>query len=132
MKIKKGDAVVIALVLAVASLLYGLKLLPAAAGERRLRVELDGRLVAEYAFDSETNEQILVDFPAGQAVVEIAGGRVRVLPMPKDICPRGLCSAVGWVEQHGDAIVCLPNRLVLTVTGGPVNELIDSLDGITK
>jgi hypothetical protein len=132
MRIKKGDLTVIALTLAFAALLYGLKYLPAAAGERLLRVELNGRRVAEYSFNEQTSTEIAVEMPDGQATVAIEGGRVRVLPMPRHICPRGLCSSVGWVEQHGDAIVCLPNRLVLTITGGPVNELIDSLDGITK
>lgn len=132
MPVKKGDMVVVGLVLAFAALFFGLTYLPAATGERHLRVELDGRVVTEFVFSEQTNEQIEVKMPAGQAVVEIAAGRARVLPMPKTICPRGLCSSIGWVEQQGDAIVCLPNRLVITVAGGPVNELIDSLDGITK
>ncbi|MBS4023262.1 MAG: NusG domain II-containing protein [Dethiobacter sp.] len=132
MKIKKGDIIVIAVVLIISALLYGFKLLPAAGGERLLKVELNGQVIDEIPFNDESDEEIVVTFPAGEAIVEIVAGRVRVLPMPREICPLAICSSVGWVEQSGDAIVCLPNRLVLTVVGGPTDELWDSLDGVTK
>jgi hypothetical protein len=131
-KLRRGDIIVVAVVLLVSALLYGFKLLPSAGGERLLRVELDGQVIDEVHFSEESDEKITVNFPAGQATVEIVAGRVRVLPMPREVCPLGICSAVGWVEQSGDAIVCLPNRLILTVVGGPKNQLWDSLDGVTK
>lgn len=129
---KKGDLLVVALVLLAAAFLFGLKQLPTANGTRVLRVELEGRLVDEITFNTETNDRFVIDLPAGQAVVEIAQGRVRVLPMSREICPLGICSSVGWVEHSGDAIICLPNRLVLTVFGGPADEVWDSLDGVTR
>jgi hypothetical protein len=131
-KLRRGDIIIVAVVLLVSALLYGFKLLPSAGGERMLRIELDGKVIEEVPFNDESDDEITVHFPAGQATVEIVAGRVRVLPMPRDVCPLGICSSVGWVEQSGDAIVCLPNRLVLTVVGGPKNDLWDSLDGVTK
>ncbi|MBS4031915.1 MAG: NusG domain II-containing protein [Clostridiales bacterium] len=132
MKWKKGDILVIAAVLFVALFLLGVKALPTVAGSRILRVELGGQLIDEIPFDEEIDQTITVEMPAGHATVEIVAGRVRVLAMPKEICPLGVCSSIGWVEQSGDAIVCLPNRLILTVVGGQSNEVWDSLDGVTK
>jgi hypothetical protein len=129
---KKGDIVVIAVVLFIALGLFGLKAMPAASGARLLQVELDGERIDEIPFDIHSSEIIHISLPEGEALVEIEGGRVRVLPMPKHICPLGICSSIGWVEQSGDAIVCLPNRLILTVVGGEANEVWDSLDGVTK
>ncbi|WP_040379074.1 NusG domain II-containing protein [Dethiobacter alkaliphilus] len=129
---KKGDLVVVVVVLLVAFGLIGLQAMPAASGNRFLRVELDGEILDEIPINEDGDDTIIVEFPAGEAEVEIVAGRVRVLPMPNDICPLGICSSVGWVERSGDAIVCLPNRLILTVVGGEANELWDSLDGVTK
>lgn len=129
---KKGDLVVVAVILVVVFTLVGMQALPASTGGRFLRVELDGEMIDEIPFDETSDERITVDFPAGSAEVEIVAGRVRVLEMPKDVCPLGICSSVGWVERTGDAVVCLPNRLVLTVVGGDGNEVWDSLDGVTK
>ncbi|MBS3886426.1 MAG: NusG domain II-containing protein [Dethiobacter sp.] len=131
-KWKKGDLLVVAGILLVAFGLMAFRSLPASSGNRLLRVELEGVLLEEILFNEADFEQFPIEFPAGTATVEIAGGRVRVLPMPKEVCPLGICSSIGWVEQAGDAIVCLPNRLVLTVLGGEVNELWDSLDGVTR
>ncbi|MDW7650850.1 MAG: NusG domain II-containing protein [Bacillota bacterium] len=129
---KKGDLVVVAVILVIALGFLGVKALPAASGSRLLQVELDGKTIDEIPFDMGSTETITVSLPEGEALVEIDSGRVRVLPMPKHICPLGICSSVGWVDQAGDAIVCLPNRLVLTVVGGETNEVWDSLDGVTK
>lgn len=132
MKWKKGDLLVVFGVLLVALGLMAVRALPASTGDRLLRVELDGVLLEEIPFNEADVEKFPIEFPSGTATVEIAGGRVRVLPMPKETCPLGICSSIGWVEQAGDAIVCLPNRLVLTVVGGEVNEVWDSVDGVTR
>jgi len=131
-KWKKGDLLVVACILLMALGLMAIRALPASSGNRFLRVELDGILLEEISFNEADTERFSIEFLAGTAIVEIADGRVRVLPMPKEICPLGICSSIGWVEQAGDAIVCLPNRLVLTVVGGEVNEVWDSLDGVTR
>ncbi|MBT9168702.1 MAG: hypothetical protein DDT19_02050 [Syntrophomonadaceae bacterium] len=131
-KWKKGDLLVVVGVLLVAVGLMAVRALPASSGNRFLRVELDGVFLEEIPFNEADVEKFPIEFPAGTATVEIAGGRVRVLRMPKETCPLGICSSIGWVEQAGDAIVCLPNRLVLTVVGGEVNDVWDSVDGVTR
>jgi len=48
------------------------------------------------------------------------------LPMDRIICPRGICSETGWIEDSMKAIVCLPNRLVVSVekdTNSKIDEL---------
>jgi hypothetical protein len=131
-KLKLGDLLVVAVIMVVALGLLGIRALPASTGSRYLQVELDGQLIDEIPFDESEDNVFVVDFPAGQATVEITAGRVRVLPMEKEICPLGICSSIGWVDQSGDAIVCLPNRLIVTVVGGEVNEVWESVDGVTR
>lgn len=129
---KKGDLLVVVVVLLAALGLFAIKALPVASGDRLLKVEINGTLHSEIPFNTDSQAQIPVALPGGQAIVEIVEGRVRVLPMEKHLCPLGICSSVGWIKQSGDAIVCLPNRLVMTVVGGEVNAVWDSVDGVTK
>ncbi|HHV57976.1 MAG TPA: NusG domain II-containing protein [Firmicutes bacterium] len=53
----------------------------------------------------------------GEAVVEVAPGRVRMRPMPRSICPRGICSETGWISTPAQTIVCVPNLLSVRLTG---------------
>jgi len=51
---------------------------------------------------------------AAGCVVSVAGGRVRV--MSSD-CPHQCCVHTGWKSRAGDIIVCVPNRVVVTIVG---------------
>lgn len=52
--------------------------------------------------------------PDGVTVIEVAGGRARLVESP---CNEPAWHG-GWVERPGERIVCLPNRVVLEVVGG--------------
>ncbi|MDI6638910.1 MAG: NusG domain II-containing protein, partial [Bacillota bacterium] len=71
-----------------------------------------------------------VDVPADRGrtvVVEIAeDGRARVRASD---CPDKVCVKTGWIEHPGEVIVCLPNRVVVKIQGGP-GALGPALDGI--
>ena len=55
--------------------------------------------------------------PLGTTVVEVADGEASVLSSP---CPHELCVKMGAVRTRGRAVVCVPNRVVVTVVGdGP-------------
>ncbi len=57
-------------------------------------------------------------------VVEVAPGKIRVLQAD---CPDQVCVRQGWIETGVAPIVCLPNRLVIEITGGPDA----GIDGVT-
>ncbi len=48
-------------------------------------------------------------------IVEVSGGRVRVTEAD---CPDRLCVRQGWVSREGESVVCLPHKLIVTVRGG--------------
>jgi hypothetical protein len=81
-----------------------------AVGARRVHITAEG---AEYAVVPLDEDRIInVPGPLGKTTVEIKGGRVRVLDSP---CPNKTCVSQGWVEGPGETIVCLPNRVSITV-----------------
>lgn len=45
----------------------------------------------------------------------ITGGRARITEAD---CPDGLCVRQHAIENQGESIICLPNKLVVTIEGG--------------
>lgn len=94
-----------------------------ATDQRELVVELCNREVARLPLTGDGPPRYLqVELPGTggyRATIEIRGGRARILPIPEEFCPRGICSHTGWVERPGQAAICLPNRLVIRVVERP-------------
>ena len=92
----------------------------------RCYIERNGEIIENTAV-RQSFETITIDISGGETNIEIEDGRVRMLPLSKKLCPQGICSHVGWAERPGEAIVCLPNRLVLTIAGGEQEEILDGV-----
>lgn len=90
---------------------------------RTVRIEVNGRPV--YILPADKEKIVSVEGPEGRTVVEIRDHRVRVTESP---CQNKLCIKQGWVESG--AIVCLPNRVVITI-GGQGNEPDKAVDATT-
>ena len=74
-------------------------------------VELDGK--PAYTLPLTADRTIAVKSTYGDTVIEIRDGKVRVREAH---CPRQICVKEGWISRG--AIICLPNRIVITVGGG--------------
>jgi len=68
------------------------------------------------------NREIVVDGPLGHSHIEVKDGKVRMLDSP---CPLKICVKTGYIDGPNDMIVCLPNRIIVNITGE------EKLDGIT-
>ena len=56
----------------------------------------------------------IYDINGGTNTIEIKDGRVRML---EAFCPNHLCIRQGWIRFEGQSIVCLPNKVTVTVCG---------------
>ena len=90
---------------------------------RTVRIEVNGSPV--YILPADKEKIVSVEGPEGKTVVEIRDHRVRVTESP---CQNKLCIKQGWIESG--AIVCLPNRVVITI-GGQGNESDKAVDATT-
>lgn len=117
-KVKKSlrlDIIVVALLLALALLWLVITFLTREEGNV-VSVEIDGILVAEYSL-SVDGEYVLGD---GGNVLVISGGEAY---MASADCPDKTCVGVGRIRYAGQSIVCLPNRVVVTVLGDGDGDL---------
>lgn len=102
-----GDVLLVsALVVVSISGLLAAQRVPASAA---VEVWRDGHLVGRFPLAKEQTVHVGQNFD-----IEIQPGRVRVA---KTDCPLRLCQQMGWQSLPGRTIVCVPNRVVITITG---------------
>ena len=108
------DGLVVLAVLAAAGALFFL-LLPRGGNFLTARVVLNQEVVTEFPLSALTGT-VTFDVPGAEypITIEAEPGRIRV---SHSDCPSQDCVRTGWVSRSGGQIVCLPNRLIITIIG---------------
>ena len=108
------DGVVALAVVALAVLLVFL-LRPAEGGSLTAVVTLDGVQVVQYQLDQLSQPVTLtVDEGAYPLTIRAEEGRICI---EHSDCPSQDCVRTGWISRPGQQIICLPNRLVISLSG---------------
>ncbi len=71
-----------------------------------------------YNINNDNTIKIAVD-DNNYNVVEIREGEVRVIEAS---CPDKICEKHARIHKNGESIICLPNKLVVSITGGEERE----------
>ncbi len=85
-------------------------LLPRSKGEM-VEVRVAGELYGTYPLSPQT---LHIPVAYGEAVVQIGPDGAAITEAG---CPDGQCMREGPISQSGQSLICLPGRLVITVTG---------------
>nr|WP_269446110.1 NusG domain II-containing protein [Caldisericum exile] len=110
--------VVVSLVLGIGIRLYGNR-----NSSKYVVVMADGKLYQKIPLLKDLKKSIImVKSNEGYLYLEIEQDRVRVID---STCPDKLCIKQGWISNIGETIVCLPNRITISIVGGNVS--VDSI-----
>jgi hypothetical protein len=60
------------------------------------------------------SQKVHVNGPLGESVIEVLDNGVR---MVSSSCPLKVCVHAGLIKRPGQMIVCVPNRIVVRITG---------------
>ncbi len=93
------------------------------AGGTDVEVRSGEAVAGRYSLDRDRTVE--VTGPLGKTVLRIEGGKARIVGAP---CPHKTCMNSGAVGRQGGIIVCVPNRVVVTVGRG----VPDDLDAVTQ
>jgi hypothetical protein len=107
-----GDYLVIVGVLVGALVTIPLLRETAQASGRWVIVRLDGQIVHQLSLAKD--QEVTVVGPAGETVIQVQGGRVRVLRSPG---AQEICMRQGWIHKPGEALICLPNHVTIEIPG---------------
>lgn len=86
-------------------------------------VSIDGTVVATYPLRVDRTEEIL-SAGGGHNRLVIRDGKAYV---DSASCPDGICAAHKPIHRQGESIVCLPNKVVITVQ---TTDTADELDAV--
>ena len=75
-------------------------------------VEQDNRITHSYPLT--TDQTLNLSGPLGTSVVEIKDGAVHFVSSP---CPNKVCIGMGRASKAGDILACVPNHLLLRISG---------------
>ena len=123
---KKNDMVLISIILALAiACLLGMRIWQKnnTKGNATAVVTIDGNVYGEYPLSEDYEEKI--ELPDGSYnVLTIKDGSAQI---SEASCPDQICVHHNHIKYSEETIVCLPNKLVVTVQGGEDN----GIDGST-
>lgn len=121
----KADAIVIGALAAVCLLVFLLCFLPEGDASGWVIVTRDGEVIGRYRLNAE--QTVEITDPSGRVsnVLVIADGRADITEAD---CPDKLCVRQKAIRRAGENLVCLPNRVVVTVESRKEAEL----DGIAQ
>lgn len=88
----------------------------ASSGTLTCTVTLNGKVLKSVALSTiaEGKQETFTARGRETAVIQLEHGRVRV---KSSTCATQDCVHTGWISKPGQSIVCLPNRLVITLSG---------------
>ena len=109
-KFIRNDFILIAVIVLVAIISFLIFKLTQKSG-MGITVNIDGKTVAEYALDKDLKKDIVTDY--GKNVLVIKNGKAYILEAD---CPDKICVGHKAISKTGESIVCLPHKLVVTVS----------------
>lgn len=107
------DLILALAVLAAAALLFAGRKQWASKSPAAVTISVDGEEIMTLDLNQE-NDQIIESPGGGRNRVIIKDGAVH---MEEASCPDKVCIRQGTISETGQSIVCLPNRVIVTITG---------------
>ena len=110
---KKHDLFLVLAVLAAAALLFAGRKLFFSSSPAAVTVSVDGTELMTLDLNQD-GEQVIESPGGGTNRLVIKDGTVH---MEEASCPDKVCIKQGPISETGQSIVCLPNRVIVTITG---------------
>jgi hypothetical protein len=124
MKFKKGDFIVILVLVAAVLSWFAVNKLGESKYERQIVIETNGSVYKTIPMSMGMKPQdIYIELENGKhidIVVDENGAYVKSVE-----CPDKVCQKTGLVSRVGQSIVCLPNKVVVYIEGKTESEVDD-------
>jgi len=92
-------------------------------------IQVQGQIIKKIPLNKyEKSKTYKFVFNGNNGYLEIKNGAVRMLEMDRKICPKKVCSLTGWVNKKYQVIVCLPNKIIVSIESAK-DETLDSIIG---
>ena len=117
----RNDLILVSCVVFAVLLVFFVIMLTSRRGDVAV-ISCDGVEYARYDLNEDA-EYVITSADGGTNTVVIKDGRVSV---SYATCPDGICVKHRAISSTGQSIICLPNKLVITVERGSSDSLVDA------
>ncbi len=124
--LKPGDFVIFAAIIAAACGIW-LRLALMQTDQTYGEIWLDGTLYQQMKLDDSTKETIQLEGRISEVTIEADGRQMRFILSE---CPDHTCERTGWISAVGQTAVCLPNRVMIKITGNAEDG--DAVDAVVQ
>lgn len=123
----KGDKYLIVFVLVLTIISLGFIERQALSNDNKyISVQVNGQEVKKIIYDKKiVGKTIPIETEHGYNLLEIGDEKVSVIEAS---CPDKIDVKQGYIENIGETIVCLPNKLVVEIKGMDENSQIDMIN----
>lgn len=112
---KKNDWILIGVILGIAAIFGLVQILMPSDSNANIQITVDGSEFAEYKLTD--NIEVAIN---ETNVLVIENGKASMIHAN---CPDQLCVQQKSISKNGESIVCLPNKVIVSVVGGEENEV---------
>ncbi len=117
-RLRRNDILFVAVLLAIIAIAGACLYLFGTEGDT-VTVSVDGKIIATYPLNEDLTQDIRTGKDGLNRLI-IRDGKAWV---EEASCPDGICAAHKPIHREGESIVCLPNKVVITVkTADTTNE----------
>lgn len=119
MKLKIIDKIIIATFLLLITIQLGIVMFAKSnIDNSNVIIKVDNKIEKIIPINTEDQGKLYkFNFDKNIGYIEVKNGKVRMLKMNKKICPNAICSDTGWIDKSYQSIVCLPNKIIVTIEG---------------
>lgn len=122
MKKYKYDIYAILFVIAISAIIFLINILRSENSEGQVLVEVDGTILNYYSLDQEG--EYLINSKEGNCILCINDQEVYV---KNATCKDGLCMKQGKISKTNQSIICLPNRMVISIKNSNMEDEYDAI-----
>lgn len=119
----KNDLILLVVLLAVAALGFYFFYFRNRPQGDQVQITIDGTVYGTYSLSREQEIQIPDASGTTTNVLSIKDGKAKMIEAN---CPDKLCEYQNAISKSGESIICLPNKVVVTVTGEQDDDTIDA------
>lgn len=113
---KKFEKILISIVLLLSILSIGIMNLQSENEKKLIVIKVDNEVIKKIELTKKNEHNIYpFQFKNNTGYLEIQNGKARMKEMSKEICPKSICSETGWIAKSNQSIVCLPNKITVTI-----------------
>lgn len=130
--LKKGDIVIILLILIFSFVLLNILKEDIQAQGQKIVITQDNKVIGNYVLNNtSTSKYIDFDFSVEgkkyKGTLETKDSKVRLLRLPEEVVPKSIHEDMSWISDSSKIIVALPIKLVISISGGTVDSEVDTI-----